>query len=177
MEGVNVALKEDIMTKSKKSKEQSPESNPTLKRLDALVGEWEIQASMGEQPLGRARATFEWLEGGAFLIQHADEESAPLDASPEWIANSPMPVTTIIGLDDASETFIQLYADARGVYRVYQMSLDGGVWQLWRDAPGFSQRFKGTFSNDDQTITGSWEYSNDGSTWEHDFDLTYTKVG
>jgi hypothetical protein len=38
-----------------------------------------------------------------------------------------MPVTTIIGLDDASETFTQLYTDTRGVYRVYQMSLDGGV--------------------------------------------------
>jgi len=23
-----------------------------------------------------------------------------------------------------------------------RMSLDGGVWQLWRNAPGFSQRFK-----------------------------------
>jgi hypothetical protein len=88
-----------------------------------------------------------------------------------------MPVTTIIGLDDSNEKFTQLYTDARGVHRLYQMSLDDGVWKLWRDTPGFSQRFKGTFSNDDKTITGSWEYSNDGSTWEHDFDLTYTKVG
>ena len=164
------------MTERNNSKAQSPEPNPTLRRLDALVGEWAIQASVGEQPLGRARATFEWLEE-AFLIQQADEESAPPDAPPEWIENSPMPVTTIIGLDDSSEMFTQLYADARGVYRVYQMSLDGGVWHLWRDAPGFSQRFKGVFSDDGQTITGFWESSSDGSTWEHDFDLTYTKVG
>ena len=164
------------MTKHKNSKEQLPEPNPVLRRLDALVGKWDVQASMGEQPLGRAQTTFEWLEGEAFLVQHTDEGSAPPDAPPEWIANSPMPVTTIIGLDDASEKFTQLYADARRVYRVYQMSLDDGVWKLWRDAPGFSQRFKGVLSDDGQTITGFWEYSSDGSTWEHDFDLTYTKV-
>jgi hypothetical protein len=106
-------------------KAQSPEPKSALRQLDALVGEWEIQAPLEAQPLGRARATFEWLEG-AFLIQHADEEPAPSSAPPEWIANSPMPVTTIIGLDDSSETFTQLYADARGVYRMYQMRLSGG---------------------------------------------------
>jgi hypothetical protein len=31
------------------------------------------------------------------------------------------------------------------------------------------------FSPDRQTLIGNWEKSSDGSTWEHDFDLTYTK--
>jgi len=51
-----------------------------------------------------------------------------------------------------------------------------GVWKLWRDAPGFSQRFTGTFSDDGRTIKGRWEKSGDGAQWDHDFDLTYTKV-
>jgi hypothetical protein len=33
--------------------------NPTLKQLDALVGEWEMQTSVGGQPLGKSRARFE----------------------------------------------------------------------------------------------------------------------
>ena len=69
------------------------------------------------------------------------------------------------------------YADARGVFRVYQMSLSERVWKMWRHAPGFFQRFTGTFSDDGKTITGRWKKSSDGSNWEPDFDLTYTKVG
>jgi hypothetical protein len=58
---------------------------------------------------------------------------------------------------------------------VYEMSLRDGVWKLWRDSPGFSQRFTGTFGDDGNTITGFWEKSGDGEAWEHDFDLAYTK--
>jgi hypothetical protein len=38
------------------------------------------------------------------------------------------------------------------------------------------QRFTGMVSEDGSTITGTWELSPDGSTWEHDFDLTYTRT-
>jgi hypothetical protein len=69
-----------------------------------------------------------------------------------------------------------LYFDSRAVSRIYQMSLSDGVWKLWREAPSFSQRFTGTFSDDGRIIRDRWEKSTDGSQWEHDFDLTYTKV-
>ncbi len=52
-----------------------------------------------------------------------------------------------------------------------------GKWEMWRDAPGFLQRFTGSFSNNGNSITGHWEKSGDGSNWERDFDLTYTKIG
>ncbi len=154
--------------------QQTP--NRELRRLDALVGEWELQASVGDQPMGRARTVFEWLEGGAFLIQRADAEPSEPPPPPEWVANSPFPLATITGLDDSTERFSMLYADARGVSRVYEMSLSDGVWEIWRDAPGFCQRFTGTFSDDGRAIAGYWDRSRDGSSWERDFDLTYTKV-
>jgi hypothetical protein len=145
--------------------------------LAALVGEWEMQASIGGRPVGRARTAFAWLEGGAFLVQHANVEPSVFEPPAEWVANSPFPLTTIFGLDDASETLFMLYSDARGVSRVYQMSLIDGVWQIWgKAAPGFFQRFTGTFCDDNKTITARWEKSGDGSQWEHDFDLTYTKI-
>ncbi|MGA9097738.1 MAG: hypothetical protein WB392_02265 [Methanotrichaceae archaeon] len=56
------------------------------------------------------------------------------------------------------------------------MRLSSGVWEMWRDFPGFSQRFEGTFSEDGNTITAHREMSSDGSNWEHDFDLTYTRI-
>jgi hypothetical protein len=154
---------------------QQAAPHPALGPLKVLVGEWELQASVGGQPIpGRGRTAFAWLEGGAFLVQHADVE--PEVAPAEWVADSPFPVTTIIGLDDSTEQFCMLWADARGVFRVYQMSLRDGVWKLWRDAPGFFQRFKATFGDDGNTITGRWEKSGDGSNWEPDLELTYTKV-
>jgi hypothetical protein len=55
------------------------------------------------------------------------------------------------------------------------MSLDRGIWKLWREAPGFSQRFTGTFDESGDRITGTWEISTEDSTWEHDFDLTYVR--
>jgi hypothetical protein len=155
---------------------QRPARNPVLGRLDALVGEWKVHASIGGQPVGSGRTTFEWMEGGAFLVQRTDADPPPRGTPTEWIENRPEPVTAIIGLDDSTERFCMLYADARGVFRVYQMSLKDGVWNVWRDAHGFYQRFTGTFSSDGKAIAGRWETSPDGSTWERDFDLTYTKV-
>jgi hypothetical protein len=62
-----------------------------------------------------------------------------------------------------------------------QISPKAGVWKLWRDEPDFApldfaQRFTGTFSNAGETISGRWEICHDGTTWEHDFDLTYGKA-
>jgi hypothetical protein len=31
-------------------------------------------------------------------------------------------------------------------------------------------------NEDGSTITACWEKSSDGTNWEHDFDLTYTRV-
>ncbi len=66
--------------------------------------------------------------------------------------------------------------DSRANARIYEMSLKDGVWWLWREAPGFWQRFNGTFSADGRTIKGRFEKSSDGSAWEYDFDVTYMKI-
>lgn len=135
-----------------------------------------MEATVDEGSFRWARTTFEWLEGGAFLVQRA-EPVEPSEAPAEWLEHSPLPLVTIVGLDDSREEFTMLYADARGVFRVYRMGLRDGRWTLRRDAPGFSQRFTGTVADDGDTIAGSWERSADGAEWERDFDLTYTKVG
>lgn len=142
-------------------------TNDVRERLDALVGEWSMEVSFPSGPPieMRGRVVFEWLAGGVFLVQRWDVELAE---APDGIA--------IIGAEDPDGAYRQHYFDSRGVSRVYEMSLRDGVWKLWRESPGFSQRFTGTFGEDGNTITGFWEKSSDGSNWEHDFDMTYTKV-
>ncbi|MGQ0608681.1 MAG: hypothetical protein ACT4OQ_09495 [Chloroflexota bacterium] len=140
-----------------------------------LIGTWEFEASSGARFLGRGRATFEWIEDGAFVREHAVDQPSP-DADPDWVTHSPMPVTSILGFDDSTLEHVMLYSDARGVFRIYRMSLDNDAWQVWRAAPDFHQRYIGAIRDEGRTIQGRWESSPDGSTWEPDFDLTYRKV-
>ena len=79
----------------------------------------------------------------------------------------------IVGRDESVDTYDVLYCDSRGVSRIYHMSLEGKTWKMWRDAPGFSQRFTGVISDDGNTIAAYFEKSEDGSNWERDFDITY----
>ncbi len=55
------------------------------------------------------------------------------------------------------------------------MSFSAGVWKMWREAPGFSQRYEGKVSADGNTISGRWQTSSDGTKWEHDFNVTYSR--
>jgi hypothetical protein len=109
------------------------------------------------------QSTFEWLEGQRFLIQRSRYDHLEIrDAM------------AVFGITD--EQLSMHYFDSRGVYRVYAVSLSGGAWRFSRDAPGFSQRFTGTFSDDGNTITGRVELSEDGSTWADDFLITYRRA-
>ncbi len=136
-------------------------------RLEALVGEWTTEAiPPGGPPWpGGGRVSFEWFDGAPLLIQrwHVD-----LPEAPDGVA--------VIGCDGMRGTYYQLYTDDRDVQRIYQMSLDGAVWKLWREGAPFSQRFTGTFSEDGRAIDGRWEIAEDGATWKTDFDLMYTRI-
>jgi len=150
--------------------------HPALARLDALVGRWTVRPKI--DGLGEAWTEFTWQDGGAFLRQYSDAEPIPETAPQAWRENAPFPTTVVIGLDDASDGgdgFTVLYADARGVHRVYRMTFADGVWTMRRDAPGFNQRFTATISTDGATMDGRWEMSEDGVSWSLDFELTYVR--
>ncbi len=104
-------------------------------------------------------AHFEFLESGRFLALRQGDAA-----------------TWLIGRDDAGSEYTVLYSDARGVSRVYSMSLADGVWKLWRDDPEFSQRFEATFLADG-SIRGAWEKRHERGRWEHDFAVAYRRLG
>lgn len=152
----------------KKNTSQNP--NPALKDLEVLVGDWNMElsnASFLPSPSDTVmgHVSIEWVEDGAFLVMYMGDRSlGTADAS--WL----------IGRDESMPNYLVLYYDARRVSRVYEMSFSDGTWKMWRNSPDFSQRFEGKFSDDGNTITARWEKSSNGSTWEHDFDVTYTKL-
>ena len=140
-------------------------------RLEPLIGEWTMRAVFpGAPPVEGGRVVFAWMAGERFVIQRWE---VPAPEAPDGLA--------IIGFNEGRGSFLQHYFDSRGVARVYGMSLEQGVWRLWRESPDYSpldfaQRYTGTFSDDGATIAGRWEIAQDGVTWEHDFDLTYLRV-
>jgi len=149
------------------AKSSKPDANH--EPLSVLVGGWEVEVQNpivpGEVVLGSV--TFEWLSGARFLIERMTIEHPDFPDS-----------ISVIGYDDTSGNFTQHYYDSRGVERIYDMSVTNGYWRLWRDSPGFSQRFTGAISdngNVGSVISASWEKSVDGLNWEHDFDLTFRK--
>jgi len=144
-----------------------PTAGEALKRLEPLVGEWILEAKPPDGPPwpGEARATIEWHDSGAHLVERSMVE---LPEAPNGIS--------IMGCDAANGTYFQLYSDERGVCRVYEMSIGDGRWELWREGEPFAQRFRATISDEGDTIVGRWEKALDGRTWETDFDLTYRKV-
>jgi hypothetical protein len=147
---------------------EAAKPNPALEPFGALVGTWN---TVGTHPMvpGKTfhgRTTFEWLEGGAFLIMHSQIDEPEI---PSGIA--------VFGSDDTTGECSMLYFDERGVSRRYEVSLRDGVWKWWRSAPGFSQRFTGTIAADGRTIVGRGELSRDGEkSWEGDLQLTYTRA-
>jgi hypothetical protein len=144
-----------------------PTAETMLRALDRFVGEWTMAATPPGGPPwpGAGRVRFAWLDGGAFLLQRW---TVDLPEAPDG--------TAIIGCDAANGAYVQLYADERGVCRVYEMRLDGDAWTLRRAGAPFAQRFTGAFSADGATIIGRWELAQDGEEWQTDFDVTYTRA-
>ena len=143
--------------------------NPYIQELEALVGEWDTEATHRMLPstVVRGHSAFEWLEGEKFLIVRSRVEHPDFPDS-----------ISVIG---DTEGLCMHYFDSRGVARTYQMSLARSEWKLLRDRPDlspldFSQRFSGTLSSDGNTITGLWEMSKDGATWENDLWITYRRT-
>jgi hypothetical protein len=153
------------MPEHPKSKASIP--NPALSAFSVLIGKW---TTVGTHPLLpdtllNGRTTFEWLEGGAFMIMHSEIDEPRFPAG-----------IAITGSDNVAGTYFMLYFDERGVSRKCEVSFQDNVWKWWRNAPGFSQRFAGRISDDGNTIIGKGELLKDGTSWEKDLDLTYTRV-
>jgi hypothetical protein len=141
--------------------------NPALKPFGVLIGKWRTQ---GSHPLLsgislHGYTTFEWMEGGSFLIMHSEIDEPGVPSG-----------TAIIGSDDAMKQYYMLYFDERGISRQYEVSIKDNKFRWWREAPGFSQRMTGTISHDGKYIVSKGELSKDGKTWDKDLQLDYSLI-
>jgi hypothetical protein len=133
--------------------------------LEVLIGEWTTRMLVPQAGPIHGWTVVEPLFGEHFVTvrNSLDHPEAP---------------ESLIVIGPGEDTAYRWhYFDARGVSRDYKMTLTGGVWSVWREDPDFWQRYTGRISADGRSIDGAWEISEDqGTTWRHDFGLTYTKV-
>jgi hypothetical protein len=156
-------------------------TEPALQLLDRLVGTWNTEATHPALPgvVVHGTAVIEWLEGERFLIHRArtDHPDFPDSISIVGITERDR-VDNPPGDDAATATGSRVcmhYFDSRGVFRVYDVGIDEEAWRLRRDAPGFSQRFTGTFADGCDTIVGHWQLCEDDTHWNDDLQITYRR--
>jgi len=128
-----------------------PEPSAELKKLDRLVGTWEIS---GE---AQGRVTYEWMEGGFFLVQHVDLEQYGQENKGIEIIGHLRP----FGEESSEEIRSRFYSNT-GDTLDYVYEVEGDRLTIWGGEKGSPAYYKGTFSDDGNTFSGSWVYPGGG---------------
>src|ERR687897_1256331 len=135
---------DDRTTNNAQAHDQPREPNPDLKNLDRLVGTWEMSGEVG------GRVTYEWMEGGFFLIQH-------VDLGPEAEGMEVIGHERPLGQEPSADIKSRFYGNT-GDTLDYTYQLEGDTLRIWfgeRDSPAY---YQGTFSGDGATLRGAWHY-------------------
>jgi hypothetical protein len=152
-----------------------------LKPLDAFVGNWTTEAKHPAFPGGvvRGEVNVEWLEGKRFLIHRSRTDHPDFPDSISIIGFTERDRVDKAAKRDpgaASESQLSMhYFDSRGVFRLFDVRADAKSYRFERLAPGFSQRFTGTLTDDGNTILGQWQLCEDATTCKDDLQITYRR--
>ncbi|MGH2743712.1 MAG: hypothetical protein ACRDN8_14805 [Thermoleophilaceae bacterium] len=137
--------------------------DPALQPFEQLIGTWGTEAThpMVDEVVSGSVA-YEWLEGGHFLIQRSrmDHERFPDSIS-------------VVGAPESGDGLVMESFDSRGVRRTYGVALDDGVLRLWRDHPGFDQRFSAPLASD--RFDGLWQLAREPGDWHDDLAVAYRR--
>jgi hypothetical protein len=138
-----------------------------LEPFEAMIGEWTMELTHPslEDTVVPGRVTYEWLEGGRFLIQRAVNDHPVIPDS-----------ISVIGVMEGDDELSMQYFDSRGVHRVYGIEFDGSELTMQRDDPGFDQRASAKLSDDGSTLEGVWQLNQDDEGFKDDLAFTYRRA-
>lgn len=138
-----------------------PGPNPDLVSLgNRLVGTWEMSGDV------RGTVTYEWMEGGFFLLQRVDlEQNEQRIGGIEVIGHE-----RTFGEAPSEEIKSRFYAST-GETLDYVYELEGKALTIWAGEGGSPAYYRGTFGADGNTLAGAWHYPGGGG-----YEATSTRV-
>jgi hypothetical protein len=139
---------------------QPPTPSAALRRLDRLVGTWQV--SGGTQ--GTIR--YDWLDGGFFLLQHIDMVSDGRPIQGLEVIGHLQP----FGAERSADIHSRYYG-GQGETFDYVYEIEGDTLTIWGGERGSPAYFQGTFSPDGNTLSGAWVYPGGGG-----YDSTSVRV-
>ena len=138
--------------------QQPVEPAPDLRALDRLVGTWELSGDV------TGTVTYEWMEGGFFLLQRVDlgSEASGLEVIGHERG---------YGAEPSADIKSRFYSNA-GDTLDYVYELEGDTLTIWFGQKGSLAYYRGEFGGDGSTLTGAWHYPGGGG-----YQATSTRVG
>lgn len=128
--------------------------------LGRLVGTWRVTGG------AVGTVTYEWLEGGYFLLQRVALEQYGEKATGMEVIGQLRPFQ-----EEPSEHIHSRFYDSRGNTLDYVYELTGDELTIWAGAQGSPAYFRGRFSHGDDVLDGSWVYPGGGG-----YDSVMTRV-
>jgi hypothetical protein len=131
---------------------QQPGPNPDLKRLDRLVGTWQVS---GE---AQGEIRYEWREGGFFLEQRFDLDHGGHKIKGIEVIGHVQP----LGEEPSADIRTRVYSFLDGLTLDYVYELEGNTLTIWGGEKGSPAYYRGTFSADGNVLTGGWVWPGGG---------------
>ncbi|MEP7339648.1 MAG: hypothetical protein ABI977_18060 [Acidobacteriota bacterium] len=140
--------------------QQLPQPNTDLKSLDRLVGTWQVSGD------AQGQIRYEWKEGGFFLVQDFDLLHGGRHIKGIEIIGH----LQGLGEEPGKEIRTRVYSFLDGLTLDYVYELEDSTLTIWGGEKGSPAYYKGTFSDDGNTLTGGWVWPGGG------YETTTTRV-
>lgn len=145
-----------------RTQDEQPTPNPALKAFEVMVGVWDLKGpDFTTNAEIHGQSSFEWLEGGFFLVHRFSFD----------YAGRSFTGVEYIGYDEKSGHLkTQVFSNQGPDPLEYTWEVDEHMFTNWFGDVGSSNRYKGRFSEDRNTLIGQSEWPGGG------YEATMTRI-
>jgi hypothetical protein len=138
------------LTDNEQAMPSFPEPSAALQELgERLCGRWEVSGG------AEGEVSYEWLEGGYFLVQRVDLRQHGMQIRGVEIIGNDRPFGS-----PPSEEITSRFFDNHGNTLDYVYELEGDLLTIWGGEKGSPAHYKGTFEG--RKLSGAWVYPGGG---------------